>query len=239
MKKCVLLPVLLLPASLAFGLNLTGGGGVSASSLATRYSLDVDGFVSTEITQDLDQLNCGVSVFLDAIFAEAALTLQTGSNKYRERLFGGSMEEAGTGRETALCVSLLGKHPIAVAKKITIFPLVGLEYQIVLGEWRAPEGTSSYNRTDGRETDKDGKRLQLSDWNAFFVQLGGGADYAMGERFFLRGEALYGIRLMTGYERKSLELTKKQFGDNDPDTGGLSSALLLRISLGYKPRRNV
>ncbi|GAB6391353.1 MAG: outer membrane beta-barrel protein/hypothetical protein TREAZ_3533 [Treponematales bacterium] len=237
-RRGVLLVFLVLAlGSRASGLDFAGGGGVTVSGLMTRYSLDVDGTVSTKITQDIDQVNCGVSAFLDAVWGEAVVALQTGANWYRERLFDGGMEESGTGRETAFSLSLLGKRPFALRPGVTVFPLVGVEYLVVLGEWRSPEGGASYDRTDGRETDKDGKALRLSDWNALFVRVGGGADYAVNDALFLRGEALYGIRLMTGYESKNLEMTKQRFGDDSPESGGLSSGLTLRISLGYRPRR--
>jgi hypothetical protein len=143
-------------------------------------------------------------------------------------------KKTGTGEEMMLTFSLLGKYPFALGKRLAIFPLLGLEYRIALMEWRNPDIGKEYDRTNGRvESNKDGKPLTLSMWNALWIDLGVGLDYALGSGLYLRGELLYGFRLQTAYEADGLEQAKNMVNDTDPSLGGLASGPTFKIALGY------
>jgi hypothetical protein len=146
--------------------------------------------------------------------------------------------ETGTGTELSLGFILLGKYPFKVNEKITWFPLLGLEYQIALLEWRNPDGdTYVYDRTDGElgaDKDKDGYPYPLHAWNSLWIDLGAGLDYTLAGPFYLRSELLFGFRLQTLYETGALEMTKKQFNASDPKLSGLTGGPTLKICAGYR-----
>jgi hypothetical protein len=195
----------------------------------------------------MDRFNYGGFLFFDATYVEFALSLRGGRSAYKEtmeqRLAGGAWSslpgdpETGSGTEMTLGFSLLGKYPFRVNEAITWFPLLGVEYQAALLEWRKPRGDVVHDRTDGdlaADLDKNGKPYPLSAWNSFTIDLGAGLDCRISERLFLRNELLFSFRLRTAYETGALEMTKHQFSASDVTLKGLTGGPTLRTSLGYR-----
>ena len=238
----------LLPVLVAFGSNFSLGAGAGglAGGLFTRYSLEAGGIlaipVDVQVNQEVDQFNYGGFFFFDIPWLEFSISLQGGNNSYRELMSAVSGEEsvfsrndAGTGRELMCGLSLLGKYPFRLNRRLSIFPLAGLEYQIALWEYRKPEGFKGYDRTDGiREIDAGGRAYTLSLWNSLFIDIGGGLDYVFSPRLFLRTELLCGFRLQTFYEVDGLQKVKTMIKAQDPKLGGLTSRPVLKISLGCR-----
>jgi opacity protein-like surface antigen len=249
MKKiCALTVFAALPIFTVFGtdFSLSAGGGGLLSGLFTRYTLTADGMmgVPVEITsvQEVNQFNYGGYLFFDATWAEFSLGFQRGINTFREDMSGdfpggGTMplsSDKGTGTETMLALSLLGKYPFRLNRQFAVFPLAGLEYQIALLERRKKESLREYDRTDGiRESDSNGNAYELSAWNSLFVELGAGFDFAFLPNMFLRTELLYVFRLQTPYEVDALEKVKKMANAPNPKLGGLTSGPVLRTGIGY------
>jgi hypothetical protein len=187
----------------------------------------------------MDRFDFGGFVFLDASYAEASVSLQSGSGPYRETMDYNSeslSDDKGMGYETMLGLSLLGKYPIALNKRWSFFPMVGVEYLIAFVERRQSEGGNVVDRTGGTlssDMDKDGNTYPLSAWNALLVKIGAGADYVLTRYIFLRGELLYGFRLQTEYETGALEMVKAAFHIS-PQYYGLTSGPSLRIAVGYR-----
>jgi hypothetical protein len=152
------------------------------------------------------------------------------------------MSRTGQGWDVTLGISLLGRWPFRLSDRFTVFPLLGMDYHISLMQRRRQDGHGFvYDRTnppegiiDHHQDGDDISTFNLSDWNAFFVRIGGGAEFNLTDRLFLRGDLLYGIRLMTGYERKSLDLMRTLSGDSSPRLGGLSSGPSLRLGVGWR-----
>jgi hypothetical protein len=145
----------------------------------------------------------------------------------------------GTGTEMVMGFSLLGKYPFRVTEKITWFPLLGIEYQVALIEWRRPDGDAVYDRTEGElsaDRDKDGNAYPLSSWNSISIDLGAGFDYQLKGRLFLRNELIFSFRLQTSYETGALEMTEHRFHASDTKLVGLTGGPTLRTSLGYRLR---
>ena len=226
------------------GFSLSAGGGAYIGGFFTRYTLDADGMVEGEriiinATQEMNQFNYGFYAFLDATYGVLGVFYQNGINDYKETadisVLTHGTSQNGQGWESVLGFSLMGKYPFKLNEKFTIFPLLGIEYQISLKQERTQPDGYVYNRTDGiREKDKDGNAYLPEDWNSFWFNLGGGIDYMITDNFFIRGELLYGFRLMTLYEIKNLDLMKSQAGDPDPKLCGLTSGPSLRLSAGYR-----
>ncbi|MDR2476791.1 MAG: hypothetical protein LBD18_03280 [Treponema sp.] len=228
-------------------LSLSAGGGALVGGLFTRYTLSADGNISNNAVtvhadQQMNQINYGGFLFIDATWAQFSVGLQGGNNTFRETMTADSsrqreMDEdiSGTSREMMLSFALLGKYPISLNETLTLFPLAGIEYQIALAEYRNKnDGRGEYKRTSIREADANGIPYTLPVWNSFFVDIGGGIDAALPSSLYLRTELLYCFRLQTFYELDTLEKVKKGVHAPDPKLAGLTSGPALKISAGWR-----
>ena len=238
MKKLLFVTILaLLFYGGLFGADFSlsaGTGGIIGGSFTRYNSSSTVG--SGEMKQNINQFNYGALAFIDATYGEAAFSFQSGSNNYDEVMSkdGEFVNREGDGWGSSLGISLLGKYPFNFAKRMHIFPLLGMEYKITLSEKRQPDGGNIYDRTNGLyETDKDGNSFSLSTWNSFWIQVGVGADFAIMKNVYLRGEFIYGFRLMTPYEKDGLEQLKNMLGDDSPKLGGLTSGPSFKLAAGY------
>jgi opacity protein-like surface antigen len=190
-----------------------GGGGLFAAGFGggvedPAYS-EKDTFVN---------IGGGAYAFFDATFAELAVGFQGGSatDKYEDPGF--SAEDKGS--FMAIDISLLAKWPF-IFGKLTVFPLLGIDYQIVLS--RKWENGDQYTNPNGDEAPMD--------FNALWFQLGAGVDYAITDALYVRGEILYGIRLKNQAD--------KDWKDGYSYTGSDIKNLLghgptFKIGVGYK-----
>jgi len=227
---------------------ISAGGGAFIGGLFTRYTLTADGKiegepVSVNAGQEMNQFNFGGFLFFDATWAEINIGIQGGLHNYKETMVAASPSiddlvsvSTGEGTETTLNLGLLGKYPFTLNENFDLFPLLGLEYQIVLKETRQPKGRKSYDRTDSLrgDTDVNGDTYKLAAWNSLFIVIGAGMDYKFTSSLFLRTELLYGFRLQTPYEIDALEKAKKGVNAPNPKLGGLTSGPALKIAVGYK-----
>ncbi|MDR1970921.1 MAG: hypothetical protein LBQ46_03275 [Treponema sp.] len=240
------LALAVLPALGAFGMDFSLGAGGLLGGLFTRYTLRADGELVVPVQvfseQELDQINFGGFLFFDATWAELSLGLQGGRGAYWEAISAKSggqevygQRGGGTGRETMLDLSLLGKYPFRLNERLSIFPLAGLSYQIALRQYRDPDLGAEYDRTDGiREKDRKGNAYTLSAWNSLFINIGAGLDITLYRRLFLRTEVLYGFRLKTPFEIDALDRVKDTLKAPDPKLKGLTGGPSLRLSLGWR-----
>ena len=222
-----------------FGLS-AGAGGVLGGHF-TRYNLRASGPAARMTAyQTTNQFDYGLFAFFDATFVTLGVVFQTGTNNFDESVYidgtwNPDESRSGQGWETVLGVSVLGKWPFRLNDRVTVFPLLGMDYLISLLQRRSDEYGLIYNRDDGlREADMEGNAFRLSDWNSFIVRLGGGMEFGLTGRLFLRGDLLYGIRLMTGWERKNLDFMRGFSGDPSPRFDGLSSGPSVRLSAGWR-----
>ena len=254
MKK-QLFPVLFLAVisagAYAIEIPLSAGAGGLAGYTFTRYTLECESSASDGNTQilskqSMDRFNYGGYMFFDAFYGVFQVALQGGYNSWAETMdnkpknssWSSLANDAGTGSEVNIGVSLLGKYPFTINDTISWFPMLGVEYQFALVEWRRPEGDRVYDRTKGElmaDLDKNSEPYPLSAWNSLWVHIGAGLDYEIAGPFYLRGEAMFGFRLQTPYETGALEMTKKQFNvASQPKLGGLTGGPNFKIGLGYR-----
>ncbi|MDR0562177.1 MAG: hypothetical protein LBG73_05760 [Spirochaetaceae bacterium] len=253
MKKLILLFAIAFTMSAAsFGIDFSlsvGAGGLLGYTF-TRYTLEDSGTMpgggesgTIRSIQSMDRFDYGGFLFFDATYGELSILIQGGGNAYGETMdFGGSSpvrlaDSKGTGTEMSLGFSLLGKFPFELTKKLVIFPLAGVSYHIALLEWRKPEGDIVYDRTKGElpeDQDKNGDAYPLSAWNSLWIILGAGIDYTIKGPWYLRGEALFGFRLPTGYENGALAMTKQRFSAPDPKLSGLTGNPTLKLAVGRR-----
>jgi len=217
---------------------LSAGGGGLLGYTFTRYTLEGGPALST---QSMDRLNYGGWLFFDATYGEVSILFQGGSNTYAETMDYGANSLSngkGKGTETSMGFSLMGKYPFKVNDIITWFPLLGVEYQIAISQKREPEGAEYvYDRAKGylpEDRDKNGKPFPISAWNSWWIDVGAGLDYDIAGPFFIRGELIFGFRLMTDYETGALEaLRNPPMEINNPKLTGLTGGPTLKISVGY------
>jgi hypothetical protein len=228
--------------------SLSAGGGAYTGGLFSRYTLKADGSidgeaVSVNADQEMNQFNYGAFLFVDGTWAEFNLGIQGGRHNYKETMVAASpsiddlvTNSVGKGTEMMLSLALLGKYPFTLNRNFSLFPLLGMEYQIALMENRQPDGHNQYDRTDPirGDTDASGHTYKLSAWNSLFVVIGGGIDYNFSSLWFLRTELLYSFRLETHYEADSLEKAKRGVNAADPKLGGLTSGPTLKIAVARK-----
>ena len=249
-RSCILaaLAVVLVNAASAAEFTLGGGVGAFMGGLFTRYTLTAEGSINNNpadilSTQEVNQLNFGGFLFLDAAWAELAFSVQGGSNTWTEAMNAKSgstivMPDSittGTGSEMMLAFTLLGKYPLALNKQFTFYPLAGVELQLAVFEYRQRFGRESYDRTDGvMETGKDGNPYAISIWNAFLIDIGTGLDFYFHAPLYLKAELIYAFRLQTFYEVDALEQAKVLVSAPEPKLAGLTSGPSLKIGLGWR-----
>jgi hypothetical protein len=131
----------------------------------------------------------------------------------------------------SLTVGALGKYPIEVNDRITVFPLAGIGYQMY----------SSVDDKDWETVRYDNGKPVARDMDALWFRLGIGMDVGVsGSAVYARLAALYGVRLATKYEKdlkdayeKVLEPYKDAGGAVDVQTVR-GHGLTVRIAFGYR-----
>jgi len=110
-------------------------------------------------------------------------------------------------------LGLLGKYPIAVSDKITLFPAVGIDYRLCFsGESKYDLSSLGY-LADLVNVDM-GDLVGNGDWeddaafSALFFKLGAGLDFKFSERLFIRSEFMYGVRLESKAEEELINRFK-------------------------------
>jgi len=231
--------------------SFSAGAGGSLDGLFSRYTLKADGQIEGEpvnvnASQKMNMFNYGGFLFADATWVEFNVGIQGGRYNYDETMIAVVdstdiddivINSKGKGTQTMLSLALFGKYPFTLSEKLALFPLLGFEYQISLKQEREPNGYSKpYDRSDPirGESDVNNKAYKLSTWNSMFIIIGGGIDYNLTSRLYLRGELLYSFRLMTPYEKDSLEKAKKGVNADNPKLGGLTSGPSLKIAAGWR-----
>jgi opacity protein-like surface antigen len=119
----------------------------------------------------------GVNAFFDAKYAEVNV------NFVFDISSSGSGDEKVSATLMGLGFGVLGKYPIPMGEKLTLFPLVGIDYNLVLSS------SVKIGDADAVKSDSPGDSNQLS------ILAGIGVDYALSEKLYIRGEAMFMYRL--------------------------------------------
>ena len=156
----------------------------------------------------------GVYGFFDARFAELNFGFFTGTQHFNieGENVGGTWKYTIKDKMTGLNFALLGKYPFTLGKKITIFPLLGIEYMYIL----SIEDNYVYT----------GPQSLYKSFNQFWFKTGGGVDFSLTDRWFLRMETFYGIRLDTKAEKKRTA--------SNGETPKLGHGLTVRAGVGFR-----
>ena len=122
-----------------------------------------------------------------------------------------------------LNLSLLLKYPFSLGERWSLFPLLGIDGQIGLGDFD-DDLKKGFQKTKGFGYDVP----TLGEfWNSLWVTLGAGADFSLGGNLFIRGEALYSLKLNSVYETELADYWAEQIG-------GIANGPTVKIGVGYR-----
>ncbi|MDR0457308.1 MAG: outer membrane beta-barrel protein [Treponema sp.] len=203
-------------AQSAFRLSV-GVGGFADLGMGGGYEV-VDGGQSTKVEAYMPGFAGGAFALFDATFVELSLGFSGGLGRF---LTGSDLERTDFS-VMDLNISLLGKYPFKITESFSIFPLLGIDYQIML----------SVKDEDGNDfKDPNGKDLS-GDFSALWFKLGAGLDYSFTEQIYLRFSALYGIRLPNQIEKDMVD-----FAEQTPNVSAnmlLGQGLTAKLAVGYR-----
>ena len=160
----------------------------------------------------------GGFAFLDATYAELSLGFFGGAGTYKEDQ--GSQSSESDMSVTGFDIGLLGKYPFAVSEKLSVFPLLGISYRIML----------SVKDEDGNQYQNSDRDDAPGDCSALWFRFGGGLDFSFTDHVYLRGGLLYGFRLANKFENDMVDSVPSAA---DPKTLG-GHGLEVKIAVGYR-----
>lgn len=198
-----------------------GAGGIFTMGLGGGVSGEMNVFSQTQ-TQNYEQTGFGGFAFIDATYAEAGAAFVGGTAIYKIESDGSAAVEI-EGKFSAIDIFLLGKYPFFISDSFSLFPLVGIDYQLFLSQTDT-YGSGEYRNADGEEAP--------GNLSALWIKAGAGADFLLTESFFVRFEFLYGIRLQnkadedlkTRFEAQKYENVKIEMGHGPT----------IKLAAGYK-----
>jgi hypothetical protein len=196
----------------------TGGGGIFMTDMGESTIGDLS---SSPLFKDFQNFNevfgGGAFAFFDATFAELTIGFHGGSRtsraEYTYKFSGKSVISLiYLPVYPVMDLGLWGKYPFQVGGT-TLFPLLGINYSggyCVLLE----TGEKYFN-------------------NVLWFMAGGGADFPLSPKLFLRAEALYGLHLLSNVIQKYSERQTDKLGGNwEKYTPG--HGLQIRVGVGYR-----
>jgi opacity protein-like surface antigen len=199
-----------------------GGGVEGSASLAGQLF---------SMKYEMPYFGGGGFLFLDATCAELTLAFYSGSGTMTMTTEspGDSQSQNSDMSTMSFNISLLGKYPFEVNQEFSVFPLLGVEYDICLS---AKDEAGEYKDRDGKEAP--------GDFSALWFKLGG-LDFSFTEKIYLRFEALYGLRLASKAENDIKDLTDEVLKSLKEDYGAdVETKILLghgwtaKLAVGYK-----
>jgi hypothetical protein len=185
-----------------FGGGAEGSGGGQTASYKTPY------------------FGGGGFAFFDATFAELSLGIfgGGGTSKYEEPGYSEEYDISVTG----LDIGLVGKYPFAINDKLTVFPLLGITYRVILSA--KDEDGYQYENSDGDEAP--------GDLSALWFKLGGGIDYSFTDHVYLRGGISYGLRIANKAEKDMVDMFELMGADDTKTL--LGHGLEVKVAVGYR-----
>jgi len=110
-----------------------------------------------------------------------------------------------------LSLGVLGKYPFAIGEKIVLFPALGLDVYL---------GLSAKEKKSGDTYDDPG------DFSHLWFRFGGGIDYNLTDKLYLRGLVLLGLRTAMQFERDLID----GLADSEKTIGFGPS---IKVAVGY------
>jgi len=161
----------------------------------------------------------GLYLFFDAVYAEAFAGYSAGGGKWKSPASTLPSDSLPDMTRAYINIGAFAKYPVAFGN-INLFPLVGIDYEASIS---------------GKRVYGDGREFELNEsTSAVWFKLGGGGDFELGGRAYIRAELLYGWRTANDYENKMRDLSVKKY----PASGGLKTkagnGLSIKAGVGVK-----
>jgi len=179
------------------------GGGVTGS--VTDANGTNEQFLGNSVYQHHLYIGRANGIFFDAHFIQFSMSYFTSTSFGRSRAGnipdtaqsnygGGSVSPSG------LEFTLLGKFPVELSPRVTVFPLLGVAYRLVLtGSPQNPPGAPS-DWENARDINRN-----PTDLSSLWFRLGGGLDVSITDSIFVRGNITYGVRLPNSWENSVID----------------------------------
>jgi outer membrane protein W len=212
MKKSISILVLLalvtVGGAFAQGVELSAGGGLLVDYSANNGIEFGDSYIGSRT------MSFGGFIFFDATYAELDVSFAYGSvtSIVDLPIIGSATADGGSLMQ--LGFTLLGKYPIQLSS-ITLFPLLGVGYNMVL----------SGSDAAGDDLKNAGDMSQLG------ILAGVGVDKNLTDALYLRGEALFQIRLASKAMSDAADVYSL-LGDSASATLGMGP--VVKIGVGYR-----
>jgi len=168
--------------------QMSAGGGLSyTSAFDGGYKVSVPDYESEE--NEMPYMGISIFGFFDIKFVELSFSYFFGEINFKKT--GPQKGNSVDFNIVSYNIGLLGKYPVQLGEKFTIFPAVGFEGYIVES---ARSGSVSIS--------------DALDFSHLWIKFGAGFDISFNEKIFLRATALYGIRLPCKVEDDLIALEK-------------------------------
>jgi hypothetical protein len=203
-------------------LGLGGSFGIDSSVISADLS-------DTIAKQSYSSYAYGLLIFFDMRFAEIGMgfsglsTTVNHSESFRKAT--GIDPEEMTLSGNTLFLSLYGKYPFQLSSSLSLYPLVGIEAEIVMS---MRYGSDSLY---GARIKGDSYQGNADDWTAVWFRFGIGSDFHLNEGVFLRSELTFGIKANTPREKAIISAITKQGDYTNISSYGIGGKLT--ISVGY------
>jgi hypothetical protein len=174
------------PASPSGSMSVLIGIDVLPTTWEESYSDIYDGTFTVKFNY------LALSVGLDLRYLEVGASFGTRTSGTRNSVYGGvsSGDSDITDEESYIGLSAYAKLPISLGSS-SVFPMLGAEY-LLTTRLATAGGTDFLDSLNAF-----GESLYLG---RLFIEAGLGLDFSLGSKFFVRGIALYGIKIPSSYD---------------------------------------
>jgi hypothetical protein len=201
-------------------------GGSAAAQI--RYSAGAGGYITSDFGGGAEWFAGGIKggslktpyfgggafFFFDMKFIEIDLGLFGSGGNWEDYGYGLGTDKHKVSH-TAIDIGALAKYPFNMNEKVALFPLLGIVYRGFIS------------------TKMDGVKIPYQeDLNALWFKFGGGLDYSLSEKAYIRWETLYGIRFSNTFEDDMVDLFEYS-GAPSADTL-LGHGIEVKFALGYR-----
>ena len=226
MKRMVVVLLVLVCVSSALSAQIFSaglGGNFTANFTTFDFTADAKDAGAKAADSNMHFVGGGVYGFFDATYVEANVGLLFGNSNF-DKLDGASDETKKGMDVVALKFGLFGKYPIPMGGGPVVFPMLGVEGQVPLG---GQIGGKDINSDEIGDTARDNFK---KGFNQFWFKAGLGFDIPISGAMFFRPEFLYGIRLNTDDEKKTLD----EQGSPKMLNAIVGHGLDIRLAIGFK-----
>ena len=212
MRVGLVLVLLALAAGGAFAQMSVGGGLYLASDFGGGITGKVLG--AADVTMKFPYFGVGAFGFFEPFpYLDISAAFFYGFGGI-ETIAAGGKPQTIDGTYSALDLGVTGKFPIAVSDALSVYPALSLTFR-------------SFTTMETKD-----KTYNASDMSAFWASLGGGMDYSLDEKLYIRVNLLYGARLSSKIEDDLIKASKG-IGLTDATTV-LGHGLIFKAGIGYR-----